>query len=154
MSSPTAKASAVVSAKVESLSIRQSTLPASPPQRSSRFTIIRANIPKDGIELFERAVKSQPIYYQDSGYPLAGTCIKLPVTGLEEEPATRVNPVIGITSGFLPKCSSHAQRSADGPKVDTLYTVFVDCNTDILQDDYTEVEMKEKKCHRFHVLMP
>ena len=85
------------------------------------------------------------MYYQDSGHPLVGTCIKQPVTGLEEQPATRVNPAIGIISGFLPKCSPRAQISADGPKVDTLYAVFVDCNTDILQDDYTEVEMKEKK---------
>ena len=74
-----------------------------------------------------------------------GTCIKQPITGLEEEPATRVNPVIGTISGFLPKCSPRAQISIDGPKVDTLYAVFVDCNTNILQDDYTEVEMKEKK---------
>ena len=74
-----------------------------------------------------------------------GTCIKQPVTGLEEDPATRVNPAIGIISGFLPKRSPRAQTSADGSTVDTLYAVFVDCNTDILQDDYTEVELKDKK---------
>ena len=74
-----------------------------------------------------------------------GTCIKQPITGLEEESATRVNPAIGIISDFLPKCPPRAQRSADGPTVDTLYAVFVDCNSDILQDDYTVSEMKEKK---------
>jgi hypothetical protein len=85
------------------------------------------------------------MYYQDSGHPLVGTCIKQPVTGLEEQPATRVNPAIGIISGFLRKHSPRAQTSADGSKVDTLYAVFVDCNTDILQADYTEVERKDKK---------
>jgi len=74
-----------------------------------------------------------------------GTCIKQPITGLEEEPANRVNPAIGIISGFLHKCSPRAQRSADGQKVDTLYDVFVDCNSDILQYDYTVSEIKEKQ---------
>ena len=145
MSSPTsAAAAAILSAK----KAPRSSLPVSPPRRSLRnrpTPVIRAAIPKAGIELFERVVKSQPMYYLDCGHPLVGTCIKQPVTGLEEDPATRVNPAIGIISGFLPKRSPRAQTSADGSTVDTLYAVFVDCNTDILQDNYTEVELKDKK---------
>ena len=145
MSSPTAAAAAAI---LSGKKAPRSSLPLSPPRRSSRFRptpVIRATIPKSGIELFERVVKSQPMYYQDSGHPLVETSIKQPITGLEEQPATRVNPAIGIISGFLPKRSPRAQTSADGSKVDTLYAVFVDCNTDILQDDYTEVELKDKK---------
>ena len=145
MSSPTAAAAAILSGK----KAPRSSLPvSSSPRRSSRnrpAPVIRAAIPKSGIELFERVVKSQPPYYQDFGHPLVGTCIKQPVTGMEDEAATRVNPAIGIISGFLPKGSPCAQTSADGSTVDTLYAVFVDCNTDILQDDYTEVELEDKK---------
>ena len=145
MSSPTAAAAAAI---LSGKKAPRSSLPVSPPRRSSRFRptpVTRAAIPKSGIELFERVVKSQPTYYQDFGHPLVGTCIKQPVTGMEEHPATRVNPAIGIISGFLPKRSPCAQTSADGSTVDTLYAVFVDCNTDILQDDYTEVELEDKK---------
>ena len=65
--------------------------------------------------------------------------------GLEEEPANCVNPAIGIISGFLPKHPPRAQRDADGQTVDTIYAVFVDCNPGILQDEYTEAEIEEKK---------
>ena len=61
------------------------------------------------------------------------------------ETVEHVKPAIGVISGFLPKRSPRAQRDVDGQKVDTLYAVFVDCSPDMLQADYTDAKMKEKK---------
>ena len=86
------------------------------------------------MESFERAIKSQPPYYQDFGHHIMGTCIKQPVTGNEEEKAVCVKPAIAIISGFLPAKSTCAQKYDDGKYVDTLNAVFVDYNPGGIQD--------------------
>jgi len=121
----------------------QSGIPS--PRRSSQFhTATHATIPEEGMELFERAVKSQLPYYQDYGHYIVRTCIEQPVTGNEEEIAVRVKPAIAVISGFFPAKSPRAQKFDDGKCVDTLMAVFMDCNPDVIQDDYMEAKLKEK----------